>query len=210
MAELLRSRRAVDRRRRDPYLRYVRSDGDSPTRPPEHELEHQILKASEANFELLGARVVDAINAVPLVKDAAGGRASDVEIDIVFLVEDANGYSLQLLEVKDAANDAWFAVVEALHQLALFEASTENSVVRQLMCHRNPRLGLQPAELNARSIVLAPEEFYAAGGKHRRSVAPAERLIQRARAEFGVLCELAVWDPGERTIARRGAGPSTT
>jgi hypothetical protein len=119
MAELLRSRSAVDRRRRDPGLRYVRGDRDSLTRPPEHELEHQILKASEANFESLGARVVDAVNSVPLVKDSAGGRASDVEIDIVFLVEDASGYSLQLMEVKHAANDAWFAVVEALHQLTL-------------------------------------------------------------------------------------------
>jgi hypothetical protein len=73
------------------------------------------------------------------------------------------------------------------------------------MCHRNHSLGLQPAELKARSVVLAPEEeFYEAAGKRHLSMAPAERLIERARTEFGVICELAVWDPGGRIITPRG------
>lgn len=203
MSALLASKRAIDVRRRTRSWHYVRDDHNSATRSlsaPEHDLEWNVIDAFAGGLHSLGARIIDVVNAVPLTK-IKGGRAGNVEIDLVFLVEDEVGHSLQLIEAKKGSNNAWFAVVEALRQLALFEASSDSSVVRQLMVHRNPALGLRANELRAKSVVLAPRAFYTEPDQKKNSVEPARRLINHARAELGVYCALAVWDAPTKTIA---------
>lgn len=209
--ELQKSKRPTDQFRLTPTCHYVRGDGGPDTtkraRAPEHDLEWRVLDTFvTAGLRSLDAEVIDAVNAVPLTK-IRGGRTGNIEIDIVFLVKHKNGYSLQLVEAKHAANNAWFAVVEALRQLALFEASSETSAVRQLMCLRNPKLGLQASQLRAQSLVLAPRAFYESPdrnnpGQKQNAVAPAKELVARVSGELGVRCDLAVWRDEPPAITR--------
>lgn len=88
----------LDRRRR--YRRGATSNAHVPR--GEHAVEREILRPSprRVTTTCLGGRLVDGVNAVPLTKDAGGGRKSNVEADMLLLVRDALGYRLQLAEVK--------------------------------------------------------------------------------------------------------------
>ena len=82
----------------------------------EHAIEHDILCPSPADpsVRCLGARLVDGINAVPLARDAAGGRVANVEADMALLVRDDDDWRVLLVEVKVASNNAWYAADENL------------------------------------------------------------------------------------------------
>jgi hypothetical protein len=131
------------------------------------------------------------VNAVPLAKDPAGGRAGNVEADMLLLVRASAGkHRLEVVEVKVTANDAWFAAVENLRQLRLLKESMET---RRLFVHRQPGLRLS-ADLPCSGLVVAPRAFYSGRGKKGNAVAPAEKLLERmmprAHARFGL------WESG--------------
>src|SRR3954464_10837123 len=71
----------------------------------------------------LGALLVDGVNAVPLARDAGGGRVANVEAAMLLLIADEGRFRRALVEVKDRSNHPWYAGVEALRQLRPFSES---------------------------------------------------------------------------------------
>jgi hypothetical protein len=172
-------RRGQDARLLELERRYCRGNA-APTarRRGEHEIEYELLKPSPRTkaTSVMGARLVDGVNAVPLAKDAAGGRAGNVEADMLLLVQEQDGqHRLEVVEVKVKANSAWYAAVENLRQLRLFGESTET---RRLFSLRVRDIAL-PEALPFSGFVLAPREFYSGRGKKGNAVAPAEMLLDR-------------------------------
>jgi hypothetical protein len=193
-------KRVEDERLIDPTSRYCRGNADPRRkRRGEHAIEYDILEPSPAEWATicLGGRLVDGVNAIPLARDAGGGRAGNVEADMLLLVHERSEWRLLLVEVKAESNNAWYAVVENLRQMALLLRSDAS---RSLFHHRQPDLGL-PASVPATAIVLAPREFYTSDGAKKVAVGPARRLIGRMREEAQVSVELATWDSARRVIA---------
>jgi len=177
----------------DPQLlgpRYRRGDVDAPN-PGEHTIEHEILYQYFDRASCYGNRLVDGVNALPLARDAGGGRRANVEADMFLLTEREGSYRLFLCEVKAGADDPWLAAVENLRQLKLLTSSPEPLGA---FAHRTPSLCL-PSEIAVTALVLAPRSFYSSPGKKKRAVEPALKLLARFRSEFGVDARLAVWNP---------------
>jgi hypothetical protein len=187
------------KRRPDKQLldrRYRR--GNTTSKRGEHAIEDELLEPSPAETPAhsLGCRLVDGVNAVPLARDAGGGRKGNVEADMLLLVKCGREHRLQLVEVKDSSNHAWYAVIENFRALKLFSKS---EVPQRLFHERRPELEL-PERLPVTAVTLAPRAFYASRGRRAESVAPAVRLLERMRAECGVDAVLATWDRVSRLI----------
>lgn len=191
--------RPQDQRLLDPNSRYLRNHMHGrPTPGSEHELEHQLLcptPATEVSVEPDG-RLVDGINAVPLARDQGGHRAGNVEADMLLLIQYTDGqHELLLVEAKTTSNTAWYAVVENLRQLKLYQLSV---TAQSIFTRRQPGL---PETIPTTGLVLAPDEFYSARGAKRNAVAPARRLIQAMQTTHDINCRLATWDHGTQTIS---------
>jgi hypothetical protein len=158
-------------------------------------IEHTILcpDPSAIGVTSLELSLIDGVNAVPLAKDSNGGRLGNVEADMLLIVGDERDQQLQLVEVKDNSNNAWFAVGESLRQLVLFERS---EVAQRIMVERQE----VQADLKLTGIVLAKATFCTATGKKKNSVDPALELIRNAEEKLGLRCVLAEWDPETREI----------
>jgi hypothetical protein len=192
--------RGQDSRLLDSATRYGRGNyREDSVRRGEHAIEYEVLAPSPSDVMTtsLGARLVDGVNAVPLAKDAGGGRTGNVEADMLLLVEDEHGYSLHLVEVKTSSNNPWFAAVENLRQLRLF---SESHHAQRLFHTRCRELGL-PQDLPVTAIVLASPAFYSAPGQKANSLAAAQGLLARMHAEVNVDARLAVWASDVRVIA---------
>jgi hypothetical protein len=187
-------RRGQDSRLLDPSRRYCRGNSAADAkRRGEHKIEYELLHPNPDKREMrvFGARLVDGVNAVPLAKDATGGRVGNVEADMLLLVQDLDGrHHLELIEVKDTADNAWFASVENLRQLRLL---TESAETRRLFTERRPDLALPP-DLPYVGLVLAPPAFFSGRGKKGNAVAPAQKLLDQMRAAAGVEIRLATWE----------------
>ncbi len=119
------------------------------------------------------------------------GRAVNVAADMLLLVEDPTGRRrLELVEVKVASNNAWFASLENLQQLGLFKETTES---RTLFGQRREQLKL-PLDIPVGGLVVGPSAFDAGRGQMGNAVEPAQKLIDRFRAEVGVNVRPAVWN----------------
>jgi hypothetical protein len=189
-------KRGSDKQLLESDRRYRRANTKS--KRGEHAIEDELLSPSptDAPANSLGFRLVDGVNAVPLTRDAAGGRKGNVEADMLLLVTDERDHRLQLVEVKDSSNHAWYAVIENFRALKLF---LESDVPQRLFHERRPELKL-PEALPVTAITLAPPGFYASRGRRTESVAPAQRLLERMRAECAVDAVIATWDPSARLI----------
>lgn len=192
--------RGPDARLLQPDARYLRGNsGELATRRGEHVVEYEILKPSPlvSTTTILGGRLADGVDAVPLSTDVGGGRGGNVEADMLLLVRHGATHRLVLVEVKTTSNNSWYAAVENLRQLWLLR----NSDAPQRIFHeRRPELEL-PEQLGTRGVVLAPVSYYAAAGARDLAVAPAQQLLARMRAELDVDVVLATWDPKERVVA---------
>lgn len=114
----------------DPSVRYRRGDAlKGPRAGGEHELEHDVLHPdpSVTQTRCFGDRLIDGINAVPLARDPTGGRAGNVEADLLLLTRNRGADRLLLVEVKTISNNAWYATVENLRQLRYFRPATRPS-----------------------------------------------------------------------------------
>ena len=169
--------------------RYRRGDIDAPHRG-EHAIEYDILCRHFDSVSCFGNKLLDGVNALPLVRDARGGRHANVEADLYLLTQCDGVYRLVLCEVKSESNTAWYAAIESIRQLRLLMSSTES---RGVFARRNPSLCL-PSDIPVTAIVLAPPSFYASHGKKANAVEPTLKLLARFTAEFGVDIRLAVWD----------------
>jgi hypothetical protein len=199
-------KRGRDERLHELEARYQRGNkAPESVRRGEHVVEYELLESSRPIEEtkILGADLVDGINAIPLTKDVGGGREGNVEADMLLLVRDGVDYRLHLVEVKTRSNNSWYAAVENLRQLRLFKASSEAQHVFR------SRAGLDSSvELPVGAMVLAREEFYSSRGRRENSVVPAQRLFARISAEVDdVEAGLAVWSFEKRTVE---ALPSTS
>jgi hypothetical protein len=176
--------------------RYTRGDEREP-HDGEHKLEHEILcQHFDCVRCLQHGRLVDGVNAFPLIRDDGGGRNGNVEADLFLLVQGAEGFRLMLAEVKHSANHAWFAAVENLRQLKLLMSGGSASPwFRQ----RTPGLDL-PMDLPVTGLVVAPRGFYLQPGQKANSVEAAQSLIRALRADCQVDLQLSVWDTQRRTI----------
>ena len=187
-------RRGQDARLLDPKRRYCRgNDAEDAKRRGEHKIEYELLcRCTDASSTcVMGARLVDGVNAVPLARDSAGGRVGNVEADMLLLVQDSAGlHSLEVVEVKVTSNNAWFASVENLRQLRLLKESGET---RRLFAMRRGDPGLSE-DLPFSGLVLAPRGFYSGHGQKGNAVPPARKLLERLRLDAGVDVRLAVWE----------------
>ena len=175
--------------------RYRRGDIDRPHRG-EHEIEHQILCRRFDEVSCYGEKLLDGLNAVPLVRDSGGGRRANVEADMCLLSEQDGIYRYLICEVKANSSNAWYAAVESLRQLRLLQESEE---AQALFARRNPAMCL-PAPLPTSALVIAPPSFYSSPGQKTNAVEPALQLVDRFRSDFGVDLRLAVWDATTRDI----------
>jgi hypothetical protein len=179
----------------DPQLlgpRYRRGDLNAP-HLGEHTIEHEILCRHLDQITCFGYRLLDGVNALPLVRDAGGGRSSNVEADLFLLAELNGEYRLILCEVKNGSNDPWYAAVESQRQLRLLMSNPE--LVR-IFSHRMPSLALPP-NIAVTALVLAPHHFYVALGKKANAVQPGLDLLARFNSKFAVDVRLAVLDSWE-------------
>ena len=124
-----------------------------------------------------------------------GRRSGNVEADLVLLLREAGNHRLAVVEVKDGANNAWYAAVENLLQMRLLSANPEQ---RRLFHVRLPGATLDE-NLPVMGLVAAPPAYYSSKGRKALAVEPARRLQDRFRTEVGVDVHLATWD----TVARR-------
>jgi hypothetical protein len=176
----------------DPARRYRRGDIAAPTPGSEHELELQILRP-DPEIEVttvLGERLIDGINAIPLARDPEGRRSGNVEADLLLLTSAPGGARQLLVEAKTTWGNAWYAAVENLRQLKLFQLS---QAANEIFRHRGTHSG---GRLSTAGMVLAPASFYTARGAKRNALEPARQLI----AALDVPLHLATWDPAQRQI----------
>jgi hypothetical protein len=169
--------------------RYRRGDRAQPN-AGEHMIEHEILHRDFEGVSCFGTRLVDGVNALPLVRDAGGGREANIEADMFLLSQQGEDYRLWLCEVKDESNNAWYAAIENLRQLRLLMSSPASM---RVFTRRLPSVSL-PVDMPVTGLVLAPLRFYSSPGKKANSVAPAQALLARFLSEFAVDVRLAVWD----------------
>ncbi len=175
--------------------RYRRGDVGAP-RSGEHRIEYEMLDDPLTNLRCMGAKVVDGINAMPLVRDEAGGRNANVEADVMLLLHDGRYHRLALLEVKDGANNPWYAAVENLLQVKLLSTNPE----QRRLFHARQRVALPQEDLPVVGLVVAPLAYYRSPGQKSLAVQPAQRLHDRFRRELGVDLHLAIWDATARTV----------
>jgi hypothetical protein len=178
------------------FVRYRRGDLHNP-HPGEHSIEHEILCGNFERVSCFGYKLVDGVNAFPLSRDTRGiGRRGNVEADMLLLGELDGAYRLFLCEVKDRANDPWYAVVESLRQLRLF---IENEKSRNVFADRGSVSKL-PAVIPVTGLVVAPVHYYLSRGKRLNAVKPVLQVIQRFTSEFAVDIRLATWDAKRHQI----------
>jgi hypothetical protein len=186
-------KRGPDKRILDPAQRYCRTHGAGNRPRGEHAIEHDVLR--ETPLACFGQPLVDGVNAVPLARDSGGGRSGNVEADMLLLVGEGDRRRQLLVEVKDNANDAWFALVENLRQLRLF-ADSEHA--QAILRSRRPELGLAD-DLPLEGVVLAPLAFFTGRGRKAAAVEPALELARRLQPKARI--HLATWDPDARVVA---------
>ena len=112
------------------------------------------------------------------------------------LAEVNGAYRMFLCEVKDRANDPWYAAVECLRQLRLF---LENAESRNVFAHRKSVCGVL-AETPVTGLVVAPINYYSRRGRGHNAVQLTFELLERFALEFGVDVRLSVWDAGASEI----------
>jgi hypothetical protein len=177
--------------------RYTRGDEADP-RSGEHRIEHEILCQHFDNVTYSQhGRIVDGINAFPLVRDSGGGRNGNVEADLLLLVRNDSGYRLIVTEVKHSANNAWFAAVENLRQLRLLISGTDPG---HLFRQRNLVLRL-PAGVPMSGIVIAPNSFYSQPGQKVNSIPAVRELLRALRDETDTDLRLMVWDVARQNLS---------
>jgi len=175
---------------------YRRGDLAAP-RAGEHAMEHTILIDHCAKVNLLGDPLLHGINAVPLAADYSDhGQRANVEADMLLLSRTATGYRLALCELKDSADNAWFAAVELLRQMRLFLSSPSAQSLMTELGH----LSAGAASVAMTGLVVAPASYYAAQGKKGNAVAPARTLLRRMRQHYSVDARLAIWNPAGSSI----------
>ena len=187
----------------DPQLleeRYRRKDRHAP-HPGEHTIEHRILVTHFAQIRCLGMQLTDGVNAFPLSCDySGGGRRANVEADMLLLGRADGQFRFFLCEVKDQANDPWYAGVEALRQLKLF---LECDSARQIMVRRGT-LPDDAANAPVTALVLAPRMYFSALGKKGKTLAPVRKLFREFNRVHQTDIRLAVWDESNRAIEELG------
>jgi hypothetical protein len=177
--------------------RYTRGDEANP-RSGEHMIEHEILCEYFDEVTCLGdSKLIDGVNAFPLVRDSGGARNGNVEADLLLLVEGTQGYRLLISEVKHSSNNAWCAVIENLRQLKLV-VSGEDAC--QIFRRRNPALNL-PVYVPITGVVITPHDFFHHAGQKVNSMGAARELLTVLRNETDADLRLSVWDTQHRTIA---------
>ena len=164
--------------------RYTRGDHEHPRRG-EHEIEHQILCRQFANLTVEGCPVADGVNAFLLTRDTRGGRRTNVEADLLLLIHTSNSYTLLLAEVKDAANDVWYAPLENLRQLRLLQ---ESHAAHERFRRRQPSIA-RPDGAPLAGALIAPASFYIAGQRRAPMLAAVRLLLH----EIPVSLRLLTW-----------------
>jgi hypothetical protein len=118
-----------------------------------------------------GARLIDGLNAVPLARDVGGRRRGNIEADMLLLTADPAGHRTQLLvEAKTSSNNAWYAAIESLRQLKLFQLS---QAAHDIFSRRGSHEG---TNLPVEAVVLAPGAFYSSRGAKKRATYGARQL----------------------------------
>jgi len=177
-------------------FRYTRGDKGSPN-PGEHEIEHEILCDYFDEVMVLGAKLIDGVNALPLAINRGNNRLGNVEADLLLLIERATTHQIAIAEVKAKADNAWSATLENLRQLRLL---LDADFVQGLFNRRKPDLRLSLNPKTAIGIVVAPRDWYFARGQKVQSVTYARRLIQALQEVGACDLRLTVWDRERRRI----------
>lgn len=196
--------RDPDQRLLDRAQRYLRGDAAAPEPGSEHKLELEILGPDPVTTvtTCFGARLIDGLNALPLVHDAGGHRRGNVEADMLLLTSDPAGLRTQLLvEAKTGSNNAWYGVIESLRQLRLFQLS---QAARDIFNRRGSQDG---THLPAEAVLLAPEAFYISQGAKEHATDGARRLLAALAPVPNIKLHLATWDPTQRRIVPLGSQP---
>lgn len=178
--------------------RYARSNADRPKRG-EHVIEDAILCEGAVKFED-GAAMFDGVNAFPLSIDPGGGRKSNVEADLLLLIQRKGTETIVAAEVKVGSNNPWYALVENLRQLRLLYAG---QAAQSFFSNRRDKAGALTSTFGA--MVIAPREYYEKEGQKGNSMKHALSLISAFRKQLKVDLSLVQWDPGARTLTTRTA-----
>lgn len=153
--------------------------GRKPT--PEHELEKRLFKSS---LKIDGYCSVDLFaNAFPLAKWRT------VEADMVAVAKIDAATEVLVIEAKDKANNAWYAAVENLRQLKLFDANRRTN----LEFLKNKVSDCVWGELKMTGLVIAPPDFFEHKGQKGNATQPAKNLVAAFQRKLGVRVLLGKW-----------------
>jgi len=127
------------------------------------------------------------VNGLPLVADRGGGRADNVEADLVLFYRTNAGVYGVIGEVKHDANNVWYAVVQNLLQVKLARESAGFAE----FCQGRTRGLAKPVT----GAIVAPRSFYTRAGRKRLTVDPARLLINTLADADDTPVRLAIWAP---------------
>jgi len=143
---------------------------------PEHELEKRLFKIKSL-LKIDGYGSVDLLaNAFPLAKWRS------VEADMVAVAKKDVATEIMVIEAKDKANNAWYAAVENLHQLKLFDANRRTN----LEFLKNKVSDCVQGELAITGLVIAPPDFFEHKGQKGNATQPAKNLVAAFQRKLGV------------------------
>jgi len=121
------------------------------------------------------------------VADRGGGRADNVEADLVLFYRTNAGVYGVIGEVKHDANNVWYAVVQNLLQVKLARESAGFAE----FCQGRTRGLAKPVT----GAIVAPRSFYTRAGRKRLTVDPARLLINTLADADDTPVRLAIWAP---------------
>lgn len=160
-----------------PGCTYRRGDKARPN-PGEHQIEHSLISGETINFLDAKYRFVPITNAFPCVTDVSGGRGANVEVDLLGILEAGDVAHPLICEIKDDANNPWYAVVENLRQLKLFLSNKQVNLPFLKSRYEGTRPFSSPL-----GIVIAKSGYFSKPGQKVNSFKAAEILIDRLKAK---------------------------
>jgi hypothetical protein len=157
---------------------YRRGDRESPN-TGKHQIEYDIISNPITVFSDK-YRFRPIINAFPCATDPNGGRAGNVEIDLLGILTIGEANHPLICEIKTGkkgSKNPWYAAVENLRQLRLFIDNKENLAYIKERCLNANMNFAAPV-----GIVIGKPGYYTAKGQKFNSMEPTQRLLNELKA----------------------------
>ena len=179
---------------------YSRGDRNK-KRTGEHEIEFKLFAIQKTNkIQCVKRDFFVLANAYPL----AHGRR--VEADVVAVACGVAGIEIYVVEAKHNADNPWYALVENLRQVKLFQDNLKwnweflKKTFSEFLLMKGVSKSFLETTPPVRGMVLAPPVYYTKRGQKSNAVQPAQELVNRVASELNVQVLLTKWQEGQTII----------